>query len=96
MFSVSSTMSGKAVIGGIDNDGREGVVSLTLEGVESGDLVEHFRTQGIRVHIRKDDHYCGNILKPLGLKSCVLASISHYNTIEEVAKFLAALREISE
>jgi selenocysteine lyase/cysteine desulfurase len=84
-------MDGVMVIGGADNTGREGVVSLTLEGVDSGDLVAHLGKHGIRTHIRNDDHYCGNILKPLGLKSCVRVSISHYNTEQEVAQFLSAM-----
>jgi selenocysteine lyase/cysteine desulfurase len=79
------------VIGGIDNVGREGVVSLTLAGMDSADLVAHLNKHGVRTHIRNDDHYCGNILKPLGLKSCVRVSISHYNTEREVAQFLSAM-----
>jgi len=79
------------VIGGINNTGREGVVSLTLAGMASADLVAHLNKHGVRTHIRNDDHYCGNILKPLGLKSCVRVSICHYNTEREVAQFLSAM-----
>ncbi|MFZ1725275.1 MAG: aminotransferase class V-fold PLP-dependent enzyme [Albidovulum sp.] len=85
-------MDGVVVIGGTDNAGREGVVSLTLEGVDSGDLVAHLGNHGIRTHIRNDDHYCGNILRPLGLTSCVRVSICHYNTEQEVAQFLSAMQ----
>jgi len=46
------------------------------------------------VHIRKADHYSGNILNPLGLPSCVRVSMCHYNTTEEVAEFLAIMRDI--
>ena len=56
-------------------------------------MVAALREQGIRVHTRKDDHYSGNILKPLGLPSCVRVSLCHYNTLEEVAQFLAAMAE---
>lgn len=82
---------GVTVIGGIDNPGREGVVSLTLDGMEAGALVAHLAEQGVRTHIRKNDHYCGNILSPLGLESCVRVSISHYNTEAEVGQFLSAM-----
>ena len=42
-----------------------------------------------------DDHYSGNVLAPLGLKSCVRISYSHYNTEQEVAQFLTAMNEAS-
>lgn len=84
-------MPGVTLIGGAETETREGVVSLVLEGMTSGDLVDHLNQQGIRTHIRNDDHYCGNILKPLGLDSCVRVSICHYNSVSEVARFLAAM-----
>lgn len=84
-------MPGVTVIGGTSTEGREGVVSLTLAGMASADLVGLLAADGIRVHIRKDDHYCGNILHPLGLSDCVRVSVCHYNTVAEVARFLAAM-----
>ncbi|QYK42201.1 MAG: aminotransferase class V-fold PLP-dependent enzyme [Paracoccaceae bacterium] len=86
-------MPGVTVIGGTRNADREGVVSLTLAGMESGALVSFLRDRGIRVHVRLNDHYSGNILGPLGLSSCVRVSISHYNTLAEVRRFLAAMDE---
>ena len=84
-------MPGVTLIGGAKAEGREGVVSLVLDGMPSGDLVSYLRGEGIRVHIRNDDHYCGNILRPLGLKSCIRVSVSHYNSLPEVARFLTAM-----
>jgi selenocysteine lyase/cysteine desulfurase len=49
----------------------------------------------VRVHIRKADHYSGNILRPLGREDCVRVSLCHYNTSAEVAQFLAAMHEIA-
>jgi cysteine desulfurase/selenocysteine lyase len=88
-------MPGVSIIGGIDNLAREGLVSLTVDGVKAVDIVEKLNAQGIRTHTRKDDHYSGNVLKPLGLDSCVRVSLCHYNTEAEVAKFLAAMVEIT-
>jgi selenocysteine lyase/cysteine desulfurase len=48
----------------------------------------------VRVHIRKADHYSGNILEPLGQKDCIRVSMCHYNTEQEVAKFLSAMHAI--
>lgn len=83
------------LIGGDRVAGREGVISLRLETMPSEDLVEHLRQRGIRVHIRKNDHYCGNVLGPLGMEDCIRVSVSHYNTLGEVARFLDAMREVT-
>jgi len=88
-------MPGVSIIGGVDNPAREGLVSLTVDGIKSVDIVEKLNAQGIRTHTRKDDHYSGNVLTPLGLDSCVRVSLCHYNTEAEVAKFLAAMAEIT-
>ena len=84
------------IIGGIDNPRREGLVALNVDGMEAGKLVEKLRDHGIRVHIRKADHYSGNVLNPLGLPSCVRVSMCHYNSEQEVAQFLTAMRHIIE
>ena len=80
-------------IGGDALDGREGVVSLRLASKGSAELVDFLAERGIRVHIRKNDHYCGNILGPLGVEDCIRVSISHYNSHAEVAQFLSAMAE---
>ena len=89
-------MPGVTVIGGADNPHREGVVSLTLEGMKSGNLVAFLRDRGVRTHIRLNDHYCGNVLEPLGLNAAVRVSYSHYNTIDEVTQFLVAMNEAAD
>lgn len=88
-----AAMPGVTLIGGDRVEGREGVVSLTLAGMDSAALVTHLRDRGIRVHIRLNDHYCGNVLGPLGLASCIRVSVSHYNSPAEVARFLDAMEE---
>jgi len=89
-----SAMPEVTIIGGVDNPRREGLVSLTVDGVSAADVVSSLREQGIRVHVRKDDHYSGTVLKPLGLTACVRVSMCHYNTEHEVAQFLAAMQGI--
>ncbi len=87
-------MPGLHIIGGDRTEGREGVISLWSDAVGSADLVEGLRQRGIRVHIRKADHYCGNILKPLGQDDCIRVSFCHYNTLAEITRFLDAMEEI--
>ena len=83
------------IIGGVDNPAREGLVSLVVEGMSSADVVKQLNQQGIRTHLRKADHYSGNILEPLGLDGCVRVSMCHYNSEHEVAQFLAAMKTIA-
>ena len=90
-----TTLPGVHVIGGIDNPAREGLVGFWLDGVASADIVAGLEARGVRVHIRKADHYSGNILTPLDRPDCVRVSLAHYNSPDEVARFLDAMQEIS-
>ena len=84
------------ILGGADNDAREGLVSLVVDGVPSVEVVERLNAAGIRTHLRKADHYSGNILTPLGLDGCVRVSLCHYNSVQDVSQFLAVMKEIAE
>lgn len=84
------------ILGGVDNPRREGLVSMVVDGEASEDVVTRLRENGIRVHTRKADHYSGNILRPLGLASCIRVSMCHYNTEHEVAQFLAVMNDIAD
>jgi cysteine desulfurase / selenocysteine lyase len=87
-------MEGVLIIGGVDNPAREGLVSIAVDGLSSPDLVTALRSRGIRTHTRKADHYSGNILDPLGLTDAVRVSMCHYNSLDDVKAFLAAMHEI--
>jgi cysteine desulfurase/selenocysteine lyase len=84
------------IIGGVDNPRREGLICLSVAGMDSPDVVTKLRERGIRTHTRQADHYSGNILDPLCLANAVRVSMCHYNTETEVAQFLQAMREITE
>ena len=83
------------IIGDLASTSREGVVSFYFKNKPSTLIVEKLRQRKIRVHIRKDDHYCGNILRPLNQKDCIRFSICNYNSKAEVIEFLKAINEIS-
>ncbi len=87
-------MTGVTIIGGADNPARRGLVSIYVDGIDSVDVVAALNDRGIRVHVRKNDHYSGNILIPLGEQSCVRISLCHYNTDDEVKELLKAMKEI--
>ena len=82
------------IIGGLDNPAREGLVSIYIDGIPSPEIVTKLNIQGIRTHLRKADHYSGNILNPLGQDSCIRVSLCHYNSIDEVSQFLLTIKEI--
>jgi cysteine desulfurase/selenocysteine lyase len=88
-------MANVHIIGGIDNPAREGLVSLYVDGIASKDVVARLNSEGVRTHLRKADHYSGNVLDPLGLDSCVRVSMCHYNSIAEVAQFLGVMKNIT-
>jgi len=82
------------IIGKSSLEPREGVISFYVEGIPSNLIVKKLRKKNIRVHIRKNDHYCGNILNPLNLKDCIRLSICHYNSKKEAVEFLKAINQI--
>ena len=82
------------IIGGANNPSREGLVSISVDGIKSKQVVAELSRRGIRAHIRVPDHYSGNILRPLKLDSCIRVSLCHYNSPDEVQCFLKAMGEI--
>ncbi|MDF3415142.1 aminotransferase class V-fold PLP-dependent enzyme [Sulfitobacter sp. M57] len=88
-------LPGVTIVGGLDNPDREGLVSFALDHVPAAAIVERLNAQGIRTHVRRADHYSGNILDPLGLEAAVRVSLCHYNTHEEVRSLLAAMKDIA-
>ncbi len=82
------------LIGGYDNPSREGLVSIIVEDKPCAEVVAELNQRGIRTHVRKADYFSGNILKPLNRPTCIRVSMCHYNTAEEVLKFLRGLETI--
>jgi selenocysteine lyase/cysteine desulfurase len=82
------------VIGPTSLENREGIISFTLAGLPSPELVRRFAARSIRVHARVSDAYSGHILAALGLPDCLRVSLCHYNSPDEVRDFLAVLAEI--
>ncbi len=82
------------LIGGHDNPSREGLVSIVVNGIDCIALVSLLSERGIRVHVRKNDYFSGNILTPLGRATCVRVSMCHYNSQCEVLYFLESLQQI--
>ena len=82
------------IIAGADNGNRKGLVSFRKKGSCSADIVEILNRNGVRTHVRKNDHYSGNIMKPLGIPDCVRVSVCHYNTRDEIEKLLTVINDL--
>jgi len=80
------------ILAGADNQAREGLVSIAIRGMPSPDVVTILNNQGIRTHTRKADHYSANVLDPLAMTDCIRISLCHYNTEQEVARLLSAIK----
>ena len=82
------------LIGGIDNPAREGLVSIIVENIPCAEVVAELNARGIRTHVRKADYFSGNVLEPLDRPTCIRVSMCHYNTADEVIRFLGELEDI--
>ena len=91
-----ASYDGLTILGGVENAGREGLVSFVWDRLPAAEIVTRLNAAGIRTHTRKADHYSGNILTPLGLDACVRVSFCHYNTEDEVARMLEVVRDIAQ
>ena len=89
-----ANMDKVTIIGGKDNPNRKGLVSIWVNDMASVDVVSALKENGIRVHVRKNDYYSGNILVPLNQDSCVRISMCHYNSLNEVKEFLRVMQTI--
>jgi cysteine desulfurase/selenocysteine lyase len=71
---------------------RASVVSFTLEGIHPHDIGTILDTDGIA--IRAGNHCAQPLMKRLGVTGTARASMSFYNTVEEVEKLAASLRKV--
>ena len=74
---------------------REPVLALNVHGRKSSEVVTELARRGIRVTNRLSDYYSKHTLDALGIEECVRVSLAHYNSAEEVDRFLEAMREIA-
>jgi len=83
------------VIGPTHSEHRSGMVSFMIDGLDSAAVVDELNAGGVRTHVRKRDYYSAGVLEPLGIDSCVRASVSHYNSRAEIERMLAAVNRLA-
>jgi len=84
------------VVGPTTSEHRSGMISFTIDGHDSLDVVDALNADGVRTHARKRDYYSRGVLEPLGLENCVRASTSHYNTRAEVGQMLTTVNRLTK
>ncbi len=89
-----AAMAPVSIIGGADNPNREGLISVAVATRPAAEVVAALDKRGVRVHIRNNDYFSANILTPLNLPAAVRVSMCHYNSVDEVKHFLAAMEAI--
>lgn len=74
---------------------RTGLISWRAEGRDSHKLAEAYFNQGqISLSTRKRNIYGRHVLETLGVENLVRTSLCHYNSPQEIDKFLQVTREI--
>jgi selenocysteine lyase/cysteine desulfurase len=77
-------------------EGRVPTFLINVEGVAAADVAAHLATQGIGVWAH-DSWYSLDLYKRLGYNDgAVRVGFIHYNTAEEVDRFLAGLESARE
>ena len=71
------------------------MVSFEIDGLGAAEVVSALEADGVRTHARKRDYYSAGVLGPLGVEDCIRASVCHYNTLDEVARFLATVNRLA-
>lgn len=80
------------VYGPVEASRHHGVVSFNIKDVHPHDVSSILDTENIAI---RAGHHCAQpLMKFLGIDSCCRASLSFYNTKEEVEHFLSALKNI--
>lgn len=87
-----SEIPGVTIIGPLDTKDRLGVVSFVVDGVHAHDVGQILDAAGIAVRV---GHHCAQPLhKRFKVASTTRASVSVYNTVEEVVAFRESLATV--
>ena len=90
LYTGCTAISGVQVISSLDNN--VGIVSLTVSGLHHQDIAILLDQNGIAV---RSGHHCAMpLMQALGIDGTLRASISFYNTEQEVDFFVSALQEV--
>ena len=73
---------------GGDLTNRVCLIGFNLKGADAEEGVQRYKRQNIRVHNRTRDAYSKHVLDALGVEQVIRLSACHYNTLDEIDRFL--------
>jgi cysteine desulfurase/selenocysteine lyase len=92
LFEELKKIDGLKIIGPEFGEPRVAVVSFTLEGVHPHDIAEILNRD--QVCIRVGHHCAMPLMKHLGLPGTARVSLGIYNTVEDIEKFVEAIKKV--
>ena len=91
-FERMSRIPGVHILGAADPDQHNGILSFSVDMVHPHDVSAVLTQDGVAV---RAGHHCAQpLLKHLGIPSCTRASISFYNTEEDVDRLIDSLSSV--
>ena len=91
-FKEMSAVPGVHILGSSDPLKHNGILSFTVDNVHPHDIAEILSSDN--VCIRAGHHCAQPLLKHLGVYSCTRASLSFYNTKEEIDRLVESLKTV--
>ncbi len=91
-FNRMQEIPGVHILGSPDPDSHNGILSFTVDNVHPHDIAEILSVDNVAV---RAGHHCAQpLLKHLGVYSCTRASISFYNTKEDIDRLIESLASV--
>ena len=91
-FNKMKEIEGINIIGSANPDEHHGILSFTVDRVHPHDISAILSEANVAV---RAGHHCAQpLLKHLGVNSCTRASISFYNTEEDIDRFIESLKSV--
>ena len=91
-FDQMTAIPGVHILGSSNPDEHNGILSFVIDGVHPHDIAAILSEDHIAI---RAGHHCAQpLLKHLGVLSSVRASISFYNTEEDINRFIESLKSI--
>lgn len=91
-FERMSQIPGVHILGSTDPDRHNGILSFSVDLVHPHDVSAILTQDGVAV---RAGHHCAQpLLKHLGIPSCTRASISFYNTEEDIDRLIESLSSV--
>ena len=91
-FQKMAAIPGVTIVGSKDPDEHHGILSFLVEGVHPHDIAAILSCDG--VCIRAGHHCAQPLLTHLGIASCTRASISFYNTRQDIDRLIDSLASV--